>query len=55
MIEYDCCECKIHVVLITGDKAPEPPLCATCMMIPGWHEDPELRAILDPFEGSLGG
>ena len=48
MIEFDCCECGLHIVAIVADKPPEPPLCAYCLNIPGWHEDVELRAILNP-------
>lgn len=46
MIEFDCCECTTHVVDVIRDKPPEPPLCALCLHLPGWHEDPKLRAIL---------
>lgn len=46
MVEFDCCECRAHVVAIIPDKAPEPPLCATCLSLPGWHEDPHLRAVM---------
>ena len=46
MIEFTCCECGTNVVDVSTDKRPEPPLCATCLHIPGWHEDGKLRAIL---------
>ena len=45
MIEFDCCECRQHVVAIVAEKAPEPPLCALCVSLPGWHEDPKLRRL----------
>lgn len=48
MIEFDCCECQGHIVDIVRDAPPEPPLCATCIAIPGWHEEPELRRMLGP-------
>lgn len=45
--EFDCCECRSHIVLIAGDR-PEPPLCAMCQSLPGWFRDPQLRELLDP-------
>lgn len=45
MIEFDCCECKQHVVAIVAEKPPEPPLCALCVAMPGWHEDAALRVM----------
>ncbi len=48
MIEFDCCDCGIHVVAIIPEKAPEPPLCAMCLFVPGWFEDPQLVAMIDP-------
>lgn len=46
MIEFDCCECRTHVVAIVLEKPPEPPLCATCIALPGWYEDPIMRRML---------
>ena len=46
MIEFDCCECQVHVVDVVHDTPPVPPLCATCLFLPGWHEDPALRQML---------
>lgn len=44
--EFDCCECgrliRIIPDLLTG------PICAACLMMPGWFRDPEIRAVLDP-------
>lgn len=45
--EFDCCECGRHIIIVCGG-IPEPPLCAACMMMPGWFSNPEVRAILDP-------
>jgi hypothetical protein len=50
VIEFDCCECGRHIVAIVADKPPEPPLCVTCIYLPGWHEDPELVRLLDARE-----
>lgn len=47
-VEYDCCECGRHIVAIVAEAPPVPPLCAECVFLPSWHEDPQLRAILDP-------
>lgn len=46
MIEFDCCECRAHVVDVIKEAPPEPPLCATCLHMPGWYEDPALRRTL---------
>ena len=48
--EFDCSECRRHIVSICG---PRPAVdgsdrCAACMSIPGWFNEPELRRILDP-------
>jgi hypothetical protein len=44
--EYDCSECGRHIVNILG---PVPfDLCATCISLPGWMDDPELVLVLDP-------
>jgi hypothetical protein len=43
--EYVCCECDIEVINVTADLPPEPPLCATCLHLPGWQSDPRLYAI----------
>lgn len=48
MIEFDCCECGLHVVAIVAERLPEPPLCAWCLFRPGWHEDAQLVKIIDP-------
>ncbi len=45
--EFDCCECGRHIVLIAS-ALPEPRLCATCMMIPGWFTYPDICEVIDP-------
>lgn len=44
--EFVCCECQASVVSFGADKPPEPPLCATCLHVPGWMNVPELRGLL---------
>ena len=46
-VEFVCCECGRHIVAIAEDKPPTPPLCAACLMMPGWQDIPEIRAIID--------
>jgi hypothetical protein len=60
--EFDCLECGRHIVRFApadaglaprfraADKAPE--LCAHCLFLPGWREDPRLVAIFDPGAGA---
>jgi hypothetical protein len=45
MATFTCCECNRHVISFAygSDKIPEPPLCAACLMMPGWTSDPLLR------------
>lgn len=45
MIEFTCCECRRRVSVVGPgfEKIPEPPLCAACLMLPGWINDPFLR------------
>jgi len=45
--EFDCVECGRHIVAIVWYEG-SPLLCAHCIHIPGWHEHPELRSLLDP-------
>lgn len=45
--EFDCAECERHIIQF-GGLANEFCLCATCVMLPGWFNDPELRGILEP-------
>ena len=46
-VEFDCCECGRHIIVLAGPMR-EPPLCAACLCLPGWVDDPELRAAIDP-------
>lgn len=46
-VEFDCCECGVHVVQMI-EPAPDPRLCCHCLHMPGWYDNPELRAALDP-------
>jgi hypothetical protein len=48
MIQFECCECHQHVIAIVLDKPPEPPLCALCIAMPSWFEDPKLVAMFAP-------
>ena len=50
--EFDCIECGAHVFAF-GRVPREMPLCATCISMPGWFRDPQLRAILDPEHDGL--
>jgi hypothetical protein len=53
VIEFDCVDCGRHIYNFGIEKTPEPPLCATCLHLPNWFDDPKLRKILDPeYEGS---
>jgi hypothetical protein len=47
-VEFDCGDCGMHVVQIVGEVVPNPALCAECIALPGWFNDPQLRKMLDP-------
>jgi hypothetical protein len=48
-VEFRCSECGRHIIQICGpDPATTFHLCAACLALPGWHNDPELRQRLDP-------
>jgi len=47
-VEFDCCECGRHIVAVCLDIVPCPPLCAHCIALPSWFEDPQLVRIIDP-------
>ena len=51
--EFDCVECGQHVIQFGADL-DRPALCANCMTLPGWFNEPELRRILDPERGDPG-
>lgn len=53
MSVFTCCECGRQIIRFDehgDDPLPEGevPLCAACLMLPGWCYDPELRAHIDP-------
>lgn len=44
---FQCIECRRHIVRMV----PMPELghlCGSCIHMPGWYRDPELREIWDP-------
>jgi hypothetical protein len=45
--EFICAECGTPIWSAIPLTATQPRLCATCISLPGWFEDPELRRILD--------
>jgi len=44
--EFDCIECGRHVVRMVC--MPNIELCGMCISTPGWHENAEIRAVVDP-------
>ncbi len=44
--EFVCCECKQRIIAITGKEQATFDLCAQCLCLPGWFEDPKLAEIL---------
>lgn len=38
MVEYDCEDCSIHVLLAGADEAPDDGLCMVCHFIAGLDE-----------------
>lgn len=44
--EFVCSECGQSIVAFI--KTNDFCLCVTCIMLPGWHTDPVLRAKLGP-------
>jgi hypothetical protein len=44
--EFDCCECGRHILVVCGPISA--PLCAACLMLPGWYRDAALRNLIDP-------
>lgn len=46
--EFDCVECHRHITRFVHHEG-EPLICAECMHMPGWHTDPELVRIFDPW------
>jgi hypothetical protein len=47
--EFDCRDCGVHVFSFpAGSAVWSGQRCGNCQWWPGWHKNPELRAILDP-------
>jgi hypothetical protein len=46
--EFVCVECGTRIWRAIPLADNEPRLCAMCIMVPGWHEDVEMRRIFDP-------
>lgn len=46
--EFVCVECGSPIWRAIPLTPTEPRLCAACVMVPGWIDDPRLRAVLDP-------
>lgn len=54
MIEFDCSECGHHIVDVAAtEETRTHTLCATCIALPAWFKDAELRRILDPDHDGL--
>lgn len=51
-VEFECLDCHYHVHAFGVDRAPDPPLCASCAFIREHVTDPaeaaEFRAFLCP-------
>ena len=45
---FVCVECGCPIWRPIPLTATEPRLCATCIMVPGWIDDPLMRKALDP-------
>lgn len=50
--EFRCSDCGVYVYEFIADRPTEPPLCSTCLYVPGWQSNPQLRAIFDPGRGA---
>ena len=46
--DFTCCECVRPIVVLCGERKPEPRLCGVCLFHPGWIRDPATRFIFDP-------
>lgn len=47
--EFVCCECGRPIIqIIREEPGKESPLCAHCLMVPGWFRNPALRDVMDP-------
>jgi hypothetical protein len=47
MMEFDCVECGRHIIDVSGIVI-EPLLCAHCLWLPGWFNDPVVVQLFDP-------
>lgn len=45
--EFDCVECGRHIIALPYDVW-KMKMCAMCLHMPGWFNDPKLRKMLDP-------
>lgn len=45
--EFICAECGTPIWRPIALKPDEPRLCANCVHLPGWFNDPDLRNALD--------
>jgi hypothetical protein len=50
MVEFDCAECGRHIFYFGADEAAtsERLRCATCLNVPSWYRNPDLRALFEP-------
>lgn len=46
--EFVCAECGTQIWRPIALAPDEPRLCVQCLWYPGWHEDADLRELLDP-------
>ncbi|HVH77168.1 MAG TPA: hypothetical protein VM755_19810 [Stellaceae bacterium] len=49
--DFLCIDCGWRIRRAVPVPKGEPPLCAACLMLPGWMDVPELAAIFDPKRG----
>ena len=45
---FTCCECGREIIDFPGNAPRQPPLCCTCLFLPGWFRDPAVRLVFDP-------
>lgn len=46
-VEFDCVECGRSIIRIVSTDTER--LCAECLWLPGWFNEPEIAALLDPY------
>jgi hypothetical protein len=44
--EFICADCERRIVMFCGPEGTTH--CGLCQYLPGWFNDPQLRAIFDP-------